>query len=74
MAVMTTAERLASALEAQHKLSTGTAVTVAVDQNGERVEFNKASLPRLKAYIEELRTLLANGDVVSSRRPMIPFF
>jgi hypothetical protein len=53
-ATMTPAELLADAKRQQHLLLTGQAAKVFVDQNGERVEYNNASLPRLAAYIATL--------------------
>lgn len=50
--------RLAGAEAAYHELMTGEAVRTTVDQNGERVEFTRASASRLQAYITALREAL----------------
>lgn len=55
---MTTAEKLAAAEAAYHKLMVGEAVRVFVDQNGERVEYSVASAARLAAYIADLKRQL----------------
>lgn len=47
--------RLLDAENALHDLSTGKGVAAVSDQNGERVEYNRASLPMLRTYIAELR-------------------
>ena len=51
----TVAERLAEAEAAYHDLLRGQSVRALVDQNGERIEYNRADLPRLAAYIESLK-------------------
>ena len=50
--------RLADAQEALHLLLTGQSPRVFVDQNGERVEYATANAPRLRAYINEMKTAL----------------
>ena len=50
--------RLNDAEEAMHKLATGQAARVFVDQNGERVEFNPQSMAQLRGYIMQLRVKL----------------
>lgn len=52
---MTDAEKLAEAEAALHALLTGKAASVFVDQNGERVEYVRASLTRLQGYVAHLR-------------------
>lgn len=69
MATLTLSERLNEAEDALHLLMTGRAVTVFVDQNQERVEYNLANLPRLQAYIADLKRQI--GD--STPRPMSVF-
>lgn len=54
----TPTEQLAEARAAYHKLVTGGAVRVFVDQNGERVEYVQANAGLLAAYIERLAKLL----------------
>lgn len=48
-------QRLAEAEEALHQLNTGEKVRIFQDQNGERVEYNAASIPKLEAYIAKLK-------------------
>lgn len=50
----TNAELLAEARTARHKLVTGQLARVFMDQNGERVEFNKTSIADLDEYIRTL--------------------
>ncbi|MEL6284583.1 MAG: gpW family head-tail joining protein [Pseudomonadota bacterium] len=56
---MTLAEKLADAEAAHHDLMVGRAALIFVDQNGERVEYNRASAPKLAAYISELKRKIA---------------
>jgi len=69
----TTAELLADAKAQQHLLLTGQAAKVFVDQNGERVEYNNASLPKLAAYINTLTESL-NPVACPPRGPMKVYF
>lgn len=55
----TTQQLLDDALAGYHKLMTGTAARVVVDQNGERVEFAVANAAKLYAYIQTLQAKLA---------------
>jgi hypothetical protein len=48
-------ERLAEAEQAYHDLQMGKAVAEFRDSNGESARYTIASLPRLKAYIEDLK-------------------
>lgn len=50
--------RLAEAETAYHRLMTGAAARVIVDQNSERVEFVSTTAGRLAAYIQDLRRQL----------------
>lgn len=59
--------RLEDAESALHRLMTGQAARVIVDQNTERVEFAVANADRLRAYIQELRIKLGH---VSPSGPM----
>ena len=61
---------LAEAEAAYHNLVTGKMALVVVDQNGERVEYNRASAPRLLSYIEDLKRQLGTG-VVGPLQPWI---
>ena len=45
---------LDQAKQARHDLVTGKLARVFMDQNGERVEFNKTSIADLESYIREL--------------------
>lgn len=56
---MALADDLADAKAKYHSLLTGTLAKVFVDQNGERIEYNVASAPRLSAYIQELERQIA---------------
>jgi gpW len=62
---MTTAELLADARAAYHRLTTGTAVVTVRDQHGETVTYQFANAPRLAAYIADLERLL------EGRRPVL---
>lgn len=55
--------RLSSAEDALHRLLTGSAARVIVDQNTERVEFAVANADKLRAYIKELRIKLGLDTV-----------
>ncbi len=63
---------LVDAKEKRHLLVTGRAPRVLVDQNGERVEFNHASVSKLSQYIAELeRQLLSmSGGAGQTGRPI----
>lgn len=58
-AILTT--RLTEAENAYHSIQTGGGVKTVVDQNGERVEYQTASLQRLSAYIADLKRQLGIG-------------
>lgn len=45
-----------------HALMTGTAVTVFVDQNGERIEYSRVSANSLAAYITSLEAQLPGAS------------
>lgn len=48
-----------------------------VDQNGERVEFSAANLPRLLNYINSLEKQYSEGCLLKKMvvsRPILPFF
>jgi hypothetical protein len=69
MAGTATAALLADAREKYHLLLTGQAVRVAVDQNGERVEYNTANAGKLAEYIRQLE--VATGSAAAkARRPL----
>ncbi len=54
----TTAQLLEQARDARHKLVTGQLARVFMDQNGERVEFNKTTIGDLESYIRQLELQL----------------
>lgn len=62
---------LRKAEEAYNNLQTGKLVKVMVDQNGERVEFNTTTAPRLLNYILDLKRQL--GMNVKPLGPMRHF-
>lgn len=49
---------LREAEDAYHRVQTGLAPRVMVDQNGERVEYQTANLFRLSGYIHQLKAEL----------------
>ena len=51
---MTDAEKLIEAKDALHRLLVGERVVELVDQNGERVLYDRMSIPKLQAYIKML--------------------
>ena len=53
--LVTLQTRLGEAEEAYHQMSMGRQAVTVVDQNGERVEYNRASAARLRAYINQLK-------------------
>lgn len=59
---MTTSEMLEEARAAYHNLMTGRNAIVVVDQNGERVEYQRANAFRLLAYIRMLEDQLAREN------------
>jgi hypothetical protein len=69
----TTAEKLAQAEEAKHKLVTGQLPRVFMDQNGERVEYTTTNLASLNAYIASLKAEIA-GTRPFARKPIGFFF
>lgn len=64
-------QRLREAEKAYYEIISGRGIRTLVDQNGERVEYGVANLPRLSAYIAELKRLLGCGSVSG---PMRVFF
>lgn len=65
-------ERLDEAEQAYHDLCIGKGVVELRDSNGETVRYNIASLPRLTAYIAQLKGEL--GQSSSTLGPMRPLF
>jgi hypothetical protein len=62
----TCAEKLAEARDALHGLLVGKAV-VSIAFEGERTEFARSDLPRLRAYVRELEAECGE-DLASARR------
>ena len=58
---MDDATRLAEAKAALHDLLRGQGVRELQDQNGERVAYHRADIPRLRAYIAELEDRETNA-------------
>lgn len=70
-------EQLNVATEAYSKLISGGAATVYVDQNGERIEYQAGSAPRLLSWIYTLQSQITAGATVVPalpQRPMRPVF
>lgn len=59
--MLNTAEQLAEARAAYHRLQVGAAIVSLHDQNGERVDYRPATAPRLAAYIATLERQLAGA-------------
>lgn len=55
----TLADQLAEARAAYHRLQIGELAVAFTDQSGERVEYTRASAPRLAAYIATLERQIA---------------
>ncbi len=70
--IETLQKQLAEAEAAYHRLMTGQAARVVVDQNGERVEFTSVSAASLRNYVAQLRAQLAPliGCPVQVNRPL----
>lgn len=64
----TLAEQLTEAEAAYHKLVTGKAVRVYLDQNGERIEYAVANAARLRAYIDSLKAQVNGTKVIGPMR------
>lgn len=69
---MATLAQLEEARTAYHELVTGIKAVVVVDQNGERVEFNRTTRAALSQYIAKLEVEL--GLASRSNRPLKVFF
>jgi hypothetical protein len=68
---LTLAERLVEAENAYHQLLIGGQAVEIRDSSGESIRYSMANASKLKAYIAELRALIAGTQV---RRPMRPIF
>lgn len=66
--------RIEQAENAYHSLMTGQMAVVIVDQNGEKVEFNKVSADKLYAYISSLKLQIPNAPVSPYAGPIRYFF
>lgn len=70
-------EQLTLATAAYSRLISGGAATVYVDQNGERIEYQTGSAPRLLTWIYTLQSQIAQGSTdipALPQRPMRPVF
>jgi membrane protease subunit (stomatin/prohibitin family) len=66
---------LIEAENAQHTLMMGGAVTVVVDQNGERVEYSRTNATALAKYIATLRWQIGQlSGVAVTGGPLRPLF
>lgn len=63
--LLVTKARLANAEVAYDQLMNGTAVSVFVDQNGERLQYTTANSAKLLGYIQSLRAELCGGGFSS---------
>ena len=73
----TNQQLLLDAQASYHKLMTGTAARVVVDQNGERVEFAVANAAKLYSYIQDLQARVAaeiGAAAAPSNAPLQFFF
>ena len=66
----TNAELLTQAKTAKHNLVTGKLARVFMDQNGERVEFNRTTITDLESYIRELEALVSPPSFTTFRKPI----
>lgn len=69
--MLTTAEiqkRLTEAEKAYFDIISGRGIRTLVDQNGERIEYGPANLPRLSSHIAELKRALGCGQVMGPMR------
>lgn len=66
----TVQERLDEAEAAYHDLCIGKGVVELRDSNNETVRYNVASLPRLAAYIAQLKTDLGQSPCSGPMRPL----
>lgn len=66
--------RISQAENSYHSLMTGQMAVVVVDQNGEKVEFNKVSADKLYTYIAWLKGQLPDVPVSAYAGPIRYFF
>ena len=71
---MYTLAQLEEARNAYHRIITGQSVTVVIDQNGERIEFQKANVSALAELIRKMELDINAGSNASSLRPLRVFF
>ena len=67
---LTLRARILEAENAYHSIMTGAMATVIVDQNGERVEFNKVSSAKLYLYIQDLKSQLPDAAAPTFAKPI----
>jgi len=72
--VTTYTQYLADAVQAKHKLLTGTKAASVRDQNGELVTFMATNINALNDYIRELQDALGLIDKSMQPRPLRYFF
>lgn len=65
---------IAEAEVAQHRLMMGQQEVSVRDSNGDQVTFNSSNASRLAAYIQWLKSELANLDRVPLRGPLRPIW
>ena len=66
-------EQLTAARSAYSDLLKGEAVRDLTDQNGERVTYSRADIPRLLNHIRQLEFEVANGSI-GTMGPLRPLF
>ena len=69
-----TKEMLNEARVAYFRISTGQSVAVVIDQNGERIEFQKANLTALADLIRKMEMDLSVASSTDAYRPLRVFF
>jgi len=63
--------KLVEARDALHQVALGAAVVSVRNADGREVQFNRASMPQLRAYVQELEGMLGQGG---RRGPLRPRF
>ena len=64
--------KIEAAKDAYHRLMTGKMARVVIDQNGERVEYQKANLTALADLIRKMKMELAACGLLSNRSSYQP--
>nr|DAP77654.1 MAG TPA: Head to tail joining protein [Caudoviricetes sp.] len=69
------ADRLRDAKDAYYRILTGQNVIIVIDQNGERIEYQKANITALAEYIRKLELELAScSGGVKAHQPLRIYF